>query len=143
MAYASKTIVINRPKKEVFDFLANGLNNPKWRSSVIDISLAEGSQSQLGAVYKQGSKGPFGRRIDADYKIVELEPNAKIVFQVITGPARPTGKFLLADSGTNTELTFALNFEPKGFAKLLGPMVQKTMDMEVQNLENLKSFLEK
>jgi len=142
MAHASKTILVNRPRSEVFNFLADGLNNPKWRPAVLDISLAEGETSKPGAVYKQGVKGPMNKRLDADYQITELEPDKKITFQVVKGPARPIGHFALADSGPGTELTFTLDFQPKGFAKIMGPMIQKTMEIEVNTLENLKKYLE-
>lgn len=143
MAHAIKTVFINRLKKVVFDFLADGLNNPKWRESVLDISLASGTPGQLGAVYKQGSKGPLGRRIDADYKIVEIIPDTLIKFDVIKGPARPSGKFELTDYNDQAKLIFTLDLEPRGLAKLMEPMIQKTMEKEVQMLENLKKYLEK
>jgi uncharacterized membrane protein len=142
MAHASKTVTINRPQKQIFDFLADGLNNPKWRSAVTDISLTEGSPNQVGAVYKQGVRGPMGRRLDADYKIVEFNPDSIIAFLVIKGPARPTGRFTFFDSGGGIEVTFTLDFQPKGWARLLGPMIQKTMEAEVQTLEDLKNYLE-
>ena len=44
-----------------------------------------------GQVYAQGAKGPMGRRIAADYQITVFEPNVRIEFQVIAGPARPMG----------------------------------------------------
>lgn len=31
MAHAESQITINRPAHEVYTFLADGLNNPKWR----------------------------------------------------------------------------------------------------------------
>jgi|SRR6266481_913151 len=142
MAHASKTTQINSPRKIVFAFLANGLNNTKWRPAVIDISLESGPASQIGAVYKQGVKGPMGKRLDADYKITQLETDTSMTFEVIKGPARPIGKFELIDSNGQTELTFTLDFQPKGFAKLMGPMIQKTMETEVQTIENLKHYLE-
>src|SRR5258707_7958866 len=93
MANASNTIVVNRPAAEVYRFLADGLNNPKWRSAVVEISLASGDGGTVGAVYRQTMKGPFGSTVDGSYRISEAVPNASIKFEVIAGPARPIGQF--------------------------------------------------
>ena len=138
MAHAEGTITIERPVNLVFDFIADGLNNPHWRPSVTDIQLAPGKS----ATYKQGLKGPGGSRIDGDYEITESKPNELITFQVIAGPARPTGTYKFEAAGNATQLTFSLHFEPKGLAKLMDPMITATMRSEVAMLSNLKAYLE-
>lgn len=142
MSHAEESITINRPVEAVFDFVLDGTNNPHWRPAVIDIQKVPGKPSGVGAVYKQGLKGPGGRRIEGDYEIVECQPNASIKFQVISGPARPTGTFLFESVGNSTRLTFTLHFEPKGLTKLMGPMITRTMEGEVATLANLKAYLE-
>lgn len=142
MAHAEESITINRPVEAVFDFVLDGTKNPLWRPAVIDIQQVPGKPSGLGAVYKQGLKGPGGRRIEGDYEIVECQPNELIKFQVIAGPARPTGMFKFETVGNSTRVTFTLHFEPKGLARLMGPMITRTMRSEVATLANLKAYLE-
>jgi uncharacterized membrane protein len=89
MAHAEGSITINQPVNSVFDFVLDGTNNPLWRSTVVDIQRVPGKPTDVGAVFKQGLKGPGGRCIDGDYEIVESKLNELIKFQVITGPARP------------------------------------------------------
>ena len=48
MAHAENEITIDRPAAEVYDFLADGLNNTAWRSGVQNIALASGDAGQLG-----------------------------------------------------------------------------------------------
>jgi uncharacterized protein YndB with AHSA1/START domain len=141
MLSAEHEVTIKRPPAEVFAFVADGLNAPKWRPGVLDISLASGTG--LGAVYKQGVKGPGGRRIDADYRITAIEPNRRLSFEAIAGPVRPTGQFVLDDVNGATRLKFALQAELGGIKKLLmGGAVQKTMNAEVAATERLKQVLE-
>ena len=141
MLSAEHEVTIARPAAEVFAFVADGLNAPKWRPGVLDISLVSGTG--LGAVYKQGVKGPGGRRIDADYRITALEPNRRLSFEAIAGPVRPTGQFVLDDVNGATRLKFALQAELGGIKKLLmGGAVQKTMNAEVAASERLKEVLE-
>jgi uncharacterized membrane protein len=141
MPSAEREVTIARPVGDVFDFVADGLNAPKWRSGVLDISLASGTG--LGAVYKQGVKGPGGRRIAADYRITAYEPNRRLAFETIAGPVRPTGQFVFYDLDGATRLTFALQAELSGFKRLLmAGAVQKTMDAEVAATGRLKEVLE-
>jgi uncharacterized membrane protein len=137
MAHAESTVTIDRPAKTVFDFLADGMNNPHWRPSVTDIQAVPGKPG----TFKQGLKGPGGR-IDGDYQITVSKPNELLAFQVIAGPARPTGTYKLEAMGNSTRLTFTLDFQPKGLAKLMDPMIASSMRSEVAMLSNLKAYLE-
>jgi uncharacterized membrane protein len=94
-----------------------------------------------GSVFKQGLKGPGGR-IDGDYQITECKPNQVIKFQVNAGPARPTGEYHFEPDGDSTAVTLILDFQPRGLAKLMNPMIQSSMQSEVSKLANLKSYLE-
>ena len=141
MAHAEGNITIDRPVKTVFDFILDGANNPHWRPDVTDIQLKPGKPLGVGAVFKQGMKGPGGR-IDADYEIAECKPNEWIKFQVVTGPARPVGTYKFESTGNSTKVTFVLDFQPKGLAKLMDGMINKSMQGEVSTLSNLKTYLE-
>ena len=142
MAHAEESITIHRPVNAVFDFVLDGTTNPLWRPGVVDIQRVPGKPSGVGAVYKQGLKGPGGRRIEGDYEIVECQPNELIKFQVISGPARPTGTYRFETVGDATRVTFMLHYEPKGLARLIDPMITRTMRSEVATLSNLKAYLE-
>jgi uncharacterized membrane protein len=141
MPSAKHEVTITRPVAEVFAFVADGLNAPRWRPGVVDVASVSGAG--LGAVYKQGVKGPGGRRIDADYRITAYEPNRRLAFEAIAGPVRPTGQFDFDDADGATRLRFALQADLSGIKKLLmGGAVQKTMDAEVAATERLKQVLE-
>ena len=133
--------VTKRPAEEVFTYIADGLNGPNWRSGITDVGLVYGSGA--GAIYKQGVKGPGGRRVDADYRVTAYEPNRRLAFEAIAGPVRPTGEYLLEEVGDGTRLTFSLQAELSGIKRLLmSGAVQKTMDVEVAATERLKQLLE-
>ena len=57
----------------------------------ITIERISSSPNAVGATYRQGAKGPFGRRIAADYEVTECETRSRLAFRVIPGPARPEG----------------------------------------------------
>ena len=139
MPSAEHSVTIARPVDEVFAFVADGLNGPRWRPGVLDVALASGSG--VGAVYKQGVKGPGGRRILN--RVTALDPGRRLAFEAIAGPVRPTGEYRFEQVDGSTRLTFALQAELGGIKKLLmGGAVQRTMDAEVAATERLKELLE-
>jgi len=144
MPQASYSVTINRPVADVFEFVSDGEQARRWRPGVLDITRAGGASSGVGTRYLQGVKGPMGRRISADYEITVYEPDRRIEFQTVSGPARPHGSYVFAatDDG-GTKLTFALDAELSGVRGIfMGGAVQKTMDAEVRTLDNLKRILE-
>lgn len=141
MPEASNTIEIDRPRSEVFRFLADGENDRLWRSGVLDVRRTSGNGA--GAIYAQGVKGPFGRRVAADYEITTFEPEDKIAFRAIAGPVRPEGSYELEETPAGTRVTFALRATTSGVAKVVAPMVAKTMRSEVAQLSALKQVLER
>jgi len=85
----------------------------------------------------------MGRRIAADYEITVFEPNQRLEFRTIEGPARPHGRYDFEAVDGETRLTFSLDAQLTGLRSLLmGGAVQKTMDAEVRTLDNLKRTLE-
>ena len=141
MPSATNTITINRPIGDVFAFIDDGTNATSWRPGVLDVAHASGQG--LGAIYRQGVKGPGGRRIAADYEVTAYEPPRRLAFKAIAGPVRPTGEYRLTETDGGTLVTFSLDAQLGGIKKLLmGGAVQSTMDAEVANLARLKAALE-
>jgi uncharacterized protein YndB with AHSA1/START domain len=92
MAHAANQITIARSPEVVYAFLADGLNNPKWRSGVQAISLRSGAAGSVGAVYQQTPTGPGGRPVAGDYEITDARPGEYLAFRAVAGPARPVGE---------------------------------------------------
>jgi uncharacterized membrane protein len=121
----------------VFAFVVDGENAGKWRSGVLDARHVSGTG--LGAVYRQGVKGPGGRRVAADYEVTAYESNRRLAFKTIAGPVRPNGDFAFDETSEGTRVTLSLDAALTGIKKLLlGGAVQKTMEAEVKALENLE-----
>jgi uncharacterized membrane protein len=141
MPHAEHSVTIGRPVDAVFAYVLDGENCSAWRPGVLDIKRVSGDG--VGTVYRQGVKGPMGRRIDADYRITTVEPNRLIEFQTIAGPVRPHGRYDFESVDGSTRLMFTLDAELSGIRRLLmGSMVARTMESEVRTLERLKRVLE-
>ncbi len=141
MPSARNTVVIARPLEEVFDFLSDCENDPKWRPLVRSIRR-EGAYGK-GAVYRQMIAGPAGRSIASDFTVTAFEPNKGFAFEVIAGPVRPHGVWAFAPVAGGTQVSLELGAELGGLKRLLlGGMVQRSMNSEVAGLERAKQVLE-
>ncbi len=139
---AENSVTIDRPVSDVFAFVTNGENAPQWRPGVLDVKRESGDGG-VGSVYRQGVKGPMGRRIAADYEVTGFEPDRLISFRATAGPFRPRGRFEFAPAEDGTRVTFSLEGELSGLRKaMMGGAVAKTMQAEVGSLNNLKRVLE-
>jgi carbon monoxide dehydrogenase subunit G len=140
---AGNEVVVERPPGEVFAFLADAENDRAWRPGVIDIERVSGDGPGAGARYRQGVKGPGGRRIDADVETTAYEPDRLIGFRATAGPVRPEGRYELAAADGGTRVRFALAADLRGLKVAMAPAVRRTMAGEVGHLENLKRVLER
>jgi uncharacterized protein YndB with AHSA1/START domain len=142
MPSAQRTVTINRPIADVFAFLADAENDPKWRPAVKEIKRV--GPPGAGARYEQKVAGPGGRAIPADIEVTAFVPNERVAFRVTAGPVRPEGEYRFSSAPAGTQVTFALTATLTGIKKLLmSKPVQKSMDSEMANLDTVKRLLEK
>ena len=143
MPHAENTVTVNRPQKDVFDYLTEGTHNREWRAGVLEIERTSAAEGK-GATYRQVLAGPGGRRIDGDYQVTVFDPPRRLEFQVTAGPARPAGVFELSENADqSTRVRFSLDLNPAGLMKLMTPMIARQMQREVAQLDNLKTILER
>ncbi len=72
------TIRIDRPVPEVFAFLANPENLPKWNYYILEVRKISSGPVGVGAVYHQITAGD-----EQDLVIAELDPNRKLVVRTL------------------------------------------------------------
>jgi len=143
MPHEEHTVTVDRPIGQVFAYLSDEENDPAWRSGIVEIKRVSAEDGQ-GATIRQVLRGPGGMKMRGDYRITAYEPPNRYEFQVIAGPARPAGRFALAEAGPDrTTVTFSLDLEPKGLARLMAGQITKQMRAEVGALDKLKQNLER
>lgn len=140
MAHEQRSVTVSRPIAAVFEFLADGTNNPRWRPGVTNARHVSGTG--VGAQYAQTMAGPGGRPIAGDYEITRFEQPTRLDFRVTAGPARPTGSFTLREvDPSQTEVTFTLDLKPRGLMVLMTPMINRQVKTEVANIDRLPSAM--
>jgi uncharacterized protein YndB with AHSA1/START domain len=140
MPHAARTIVIARPQMEVFAFFADGENDPRWRPAVK--AMRREGPFAVGVRYRQRVV-VAGREVDADVEVTAFDPDERIGFRSVTGPAPLEGSFTFRGAEGGTAVTFTLHCELTGMKKLLlSRQLQQAMDGEMSSLDNAKAILE-
>ena len=143
MVNVEVSTVINRPIDEVFAFVANFENHPKWETNFQSVKLLTSSPTGVGTSYQCELKLP-GQSATSKFEITEYEVNRKISFEgEAAGPAKPKGSFLLEPVAGGTKLTLLPRPEFRGLFRLLEPMMAGYVRKQnEEHLSNLKRLLE-
>jgi carbon monoxide dehydrogenase subunit G len=86
MAKGSGSIHIDRPADEVFAFVADAENNPRWRSYVTETRWLDDGPMRVGRKGVQVSR-VLGRRMEVEAEIVEWDPPRHVAWQAFAGSA--------------------------------------------------------
>ena len=135
------SVIVNRPAEDVWKFMTDLANTPKWDPGVIEV--------------KQTSTGPIGvgttlqsrhsRNRVLNVRVIEYEPNRKFTLEFTSGPVKGTrGSYVMANiEGKNTKLTRTLDVKFSGVYKLLGPFLARSARRERgAEVSNVKRILE-
>ncbi|MFD7611577.1 SRPBCC family protein [Streptomyces sp. NPDC059828] len=115
------TVVIDRPVDEVFAFLADGENDPKFSPRVLEIAKTTDGPTAVGTVYRSRVKDA-GMTTSREFRISEFEPPRRIRWTETsknTITATEGGYDLEAVDTGRTSLRVFNTLEGHGLGKLL------------------------
>lgn len=134
------TVTINRPVKEVFDFVANPSNEPDWHFDVREVLRAKDGAYELGETFKWVIK--FGGSKTYTVEITALEPNRLIEITTREGAVLPVLTHTFQPDGDGTRYTRRVRFETKGLLRVMAPLMKRMNNPNTRWAENLKELLE-
>ena len=136
-------VLIDRPMKDVFAFVANPNNMSKWNSAVVSLEQLIPGAVGVGTKFKSVGE-MMGRRIEGEMQITAYEPDTKCGFQVKAGPMQVDLTMTFKTVGTGTKVSLNAQGNPGGSFKLAeGVMAGQVKAMMEGNLARLKTVLEK
>ena len=142
MARNEIKIVINRPIEEVFAFVSNSENLPRWRSTSLEVKKTSEGPLGVGSTFK-GRFTFLGRQFDGNVVVTAHEPNRVFVSKMAEGPFPLETGYTLEPVENGTHVTFVVEGEPGGFFKLAEPLVvSMARRVYTTDLQNLKEMLE-
>ncbi len=143
MFTVEESIVIDRPRMEIWDFLIDPQNVPFYNGNVVEYDLVAGEKDQVGRKC-HGVVKVAGRRLELNDELVEADPGriGRLVSEDATIPYTLT--FTYADEGDGTRVTWHQEMESlKGVFKFADALVLKLYSRDVRsNLEKAKTILE-
>ncbi len=134
------TVVIDRPVDEVFAYVADPTNEPKWHLDVLEVQGTTDGPLRLGITlnWKVKFLGLKNYRVEA----TAFEPNRFIEITARDGPVLPTVTHGFEPSGTGTRYTRRVRFQPTGIFRVLEPMLHVMPSPNARWARNLKEILE-
>ena len=122
------SVTIDRPIEEVFAFLADGENDPKFSPRVQQIAKTTEGPPGLGTRYASTVKDA-GMTTEREFEITSFEEPSRIRWaerskNAITVP--DGGYDLVPAAEGRTELAFFNTFEGHGFGKLIMPLALRS-----------------
>ena len=143
MFTVEESIVIDKPRQEVWEFFTDPDNVPVYCSNIVEYAMFEGDKQKVGRKC-QGAAKVAGRRVEFKDEIVEMEEGrrGKLVSEDATIPY--SLELGYADEGNGTKVTWHQEMESlKGVFKFADPIVLKLYARDVRsNLEKAKTILE-
>jgi uncharacterized membrane protein len=130
---------IRRPIAEVFQFLSNFENMPKWNYFVVNVKKISDGPVGINTAFRQK------RKTDSqEYKIVEYEPNKKVAIEFQPPSVKLTMRFTLKSSHNDNDTVVVDEWKfdtgiPALFARIGITSVKAAV---AENLEKLKQLLE-
>src|SRR5919108_2716064 len=138
------TVVIDRPIEQVFAFLADGENDPKFSPRVLDIAKTTDGPPGVGTVYASTVKDA-GVKTKREFKLTEFEPPTRIRWTEVSKNlvTAPEGGYDLAPEGSGTRVTLFNVLEGHGLGKLIAPLALRAARKGADDLgKSIKAAVE-
>jgi hypothetical protein len=139
-------VEIARPPEDVFAFLADGTNNPRWQKRVTK-STQSGDSLGVGTTFAQSIRHPLGFRVPFGYRITTFDrPRTLAVVGVSGDPIRPTVTYeIVASPPEGSSVTCTLEYALAGGARIAAPilvLLRPLFAWEASWLDNARDVLE-
>jgi carbon monoxide dehydrogenase subunit G len=141
MALYRHTVQIERAPPEVFAFVTDPANYPRWQPSLVEVRPHSRGPLRVGSEATELRRF-LGREVETTWTCVEHEPVSRSAIETDDGPVPFRGTFKLEPFGGGTRLTWSV--ETWGAASRLGgPLVGRATRRELEaNARRLKQLLE-
>ena len=135
------TIRIERPVGEVFDFLANFENVPRWNYAIDETRKTSPGPVGVGTTFGQVRSVPS--RSEEHFEVTEFEPDTSLAIRGTFGSFAGTLVYELSEAEGGTVLVNRANLSGLGVARLVAPITARRLrDAVATNLSKLKEILE-
>lgn len=132
---------IARPAAEVFAFVADATNNPRWQDGMRSCVWTSEQPIGVGSTYDQAASF-LGRKIRSRFEVIEYESGIVIAAKTIEGsfPITFRRSVEVVDEASS-RVTAVITGDASGFFKIaepmMRPMVRRSIDRDYDRLRTL------
>ena len=132
------TTIIKQPVDVVYAYVSDVSNDGTWRAGVDESGWRSTEPMAPGSI---GYSRAGGQEIE--WKVLTVVPNERIEWELLKGPFKGRGGYLLLPVEGGTQFTLLADIEPTGLYKLLGPLFNRIGRRQNQaDVEKLREILE-
>jgi len=134
--------LIERPIKQVFDFVSTPENDFKWQYGTLATASLPKTTGTLRTFFR--SIGHLmGRRNLSTFEVTEYEPHKKYGFKSLTGPVHSTTSYILENVNGWTRIRISIQASAPNFFKVTERLLEITMKKQFEeDISRLKAILE-
>lgn len=143
MISVSTSIEIDRPAEEVFAFVSDFPNNPRWQRGQVSARWTSEPPLRVGSTYEQHARF-LGKDVVNSFVVVEHEPGRRVEFTSTDGSFPITVTRTVEPLGPGrSRFTEAVDGEPKGFFRVAEPLLRPMVARSIRrDFPRLKALLE-
>ena len=142
MIELERSLTIRRPVEEVFAFVTNVENSPRWQAWAVDARVVSEGPLGVGTRYEYVARF-LGRKIESQSEVTAYEPDKRYAWKVTSGPIPAEASLDFEPVNEGTRIILTGKGEPGGFFRLAEPPIGRILKRQVDtDIENLKDLLE-
>ena len=143
MMHVTSDLEVHRPAAEVFGFVADAENNPRWQQGMRSCRWTTPPPIGVGSVYEQHASF-LGREITSTFEVVRFEPHRLITIRTIasTFPIEVTRSVTALDA-ERCRVSADVRGEPAGVFRIAMPLLRRMVQRSVRtDYRRLRALLE-
>ena len=144
MIHIEVRVDIDRPAAEVFEYLEEVENNPRWLSGMRSSRWTSQPPVGVGSTYAQVSQF-LGRQIDTSFEVIRHEPGRLITIESREGSSFPitVTRIVEPDGDGRARVTELVDADARGFYTLATPLLKRLVERTIRrDYGTLKQLLE-
>ena len=136
------SVHVSRPQEEVFAFVADARNRPRWDDAVDSEELTSPEPIGVGSTVRTRFRS-MGRPYEYTWNITEHRPPEVVTIESTSGPFPTTLRYDVSAEAGGSLVEFAITGRPAGMLRLMQPMIARTTQKNLdRGFARLKQLLE-
>ena len=143
MIRVETTVEIDRPSSEVFAFVADQTNAPRWQRGLYEVRRTTPGQVGVGTEHVF-TRRFAGRRLESRNRYIDYEDGRYVAFEIPEGWVSGHGSYLVEPMGAaRTRLISRVSLRASGPVRLVAPLLGRLLARDSARDEaQLKALME-